>query len=137
MRLNPHLHFKGTCAEAFKFYAATLGGKVTFSITYGESSAAAQMPKEIAGQIMHSTLEVGGQTVMGMDAPTDRYHTPQGFNIAVQITDADEAGRVFRALAEGGTVVMPFQQTFWAYRFGMCTDRFGIPWMINCEKAPG
>jgi PhnB protein len=73
---------------------------------------------------------------MGMDSPPDRYLAPQGFNVAVDITDPDEAGRAFRALAEGGTVTMPFQQTFWAHRFGMCTDRFGIPWMINCEKSP-
>jgi PhnB protein len=136
MRVNPHLHFKGNCAEALRSYATTLGGTVTFSMTYGESPAATQMPKEMAGQIIHSRLEIGGQVLMGMDSPPDRYSTPQGFNVAVEIADPDEAGRVFRALAEGGTVTMPFQQTFWAHRFGMCTDRFGIPWMINCEKAP-
>jgi PhnB protein len=136
MRVSTHLHFKGNCAEALRFYATTLGGKVSFSMTYGESPAAAQVPKDMAGQIIHSRLDIGGQTLMGMDAPPDRYRTPAGFNVSVEITDPDEAGRVFRALAEGGTVTMPFQQTFWAHRFGMCTDRFGTPWMINCERAP-
>jgi PhnB protein len=136
MRVNPHLHFKGNCAEALRTYATTLGGKVTFSMTYGESPAATEVPKEMAMQIIHARLEFGTQLLMGMDAPPDRYLAPQGFNVAVDITDPDEAGRAFRALAEGGTVTMPFQQTFWAHRFGMCTDRFGIPWMINCEKAP-
>lgn len=137
MHLNTQLAFRGNCAEALRFYAATLGGKLTFSMTYGESPAAAHVPKEMASQIIHARLDVAGHTLMGMDAPPDRYHTPQGFDVAVDITDPDEAGRVFRALAEGGSVTMPFQQTFWAHRFGMCTDRFGIPWMINCEKAPG
>jgi len=136
MSVNPHLHFKGNCAEALRFYAATLGGTVTFSMTYGESPAAAQMPREMAGQIIHSRLDIGAHTLMGMDSPPDRYSTPQGFNVSLEITDPDEAGRVFGALAEGGTVTMPFERTFWAHRFGMCTDRFGIPWMINCERPP-
>jgi PhnB protein len=136
MPVNTHLHFKGNCAEALRFYAATLGGTVTFSMTYGESPAAAQVPKDMASQIIHSTVDLGGQSLMGCDVPPDRYRTPQGFNVAVALTDPDQAGRVFCALAEGGNVTMPFQQTFWAHRFGMCTDRFGTPWMINCERAP-
>ena len=81
-------------------------------------------------------MDFGGQFLLGTDPPPERYSAPQGFNVMAHIEDPKEAERVFNRLAERGTVVMPFQQTFWAYRFGMCNDRFGIPWMVNCEKAP-
>ncbi len=72
---------------------------------------------------------------MGADAPPDRYQTPQGFSVAVHLGDAEEAERIFNALANGATVQMPLQETFWALRFGMLVDRFGTPWMINCGKS--
>lgn len=75
--------------------------------------------------------------LLGCDAPSDRYQTPQGFNVMAAVDDPDDAERIFKKLAEGGTISMPCQETFWAHRFGMCTDRFGIPWMVNCEKPLG
>ena len=72
---------------------------------------------------------------MASDAPPGHYEKPQGFSVALQIKDPVEGERIFNALAENGKVQMPFQETFWATRFGMCVDRFGIPWMVNCEKA--
>ena len=61
------------------------------------------------------------------------FNQPQGFSVSISVKDADEAQRIFTALAEGGTVGMPLQETFWAKRFGMLIDRFGTPWMVNCE----
>ena len=136
MQASPHLHFKGNCREAFDFYAATFRGRIAFAMTYGESAAASQTPPEVRGQIIHTRLEFGNQAIMGCDAPGERFHAPQGFNVLVTVQEPAEAERVFNALAQGGSTGMPFTQTFWAYRFGMCTDRFGIPWMVNCEKAP-
>ncbi|MFN2514191.1 MAG: VOC family protein, partial [Pyrinomonadaceae bacterium] len=78
---------------------------------------------------------VGETALLGADAPPDRYETPRGFSVTIQINDPAEADRVFHALAENGTVQMPIQQTFWAALFGMCVDRFGIPWMVNCGQA--
>ena len=72
---------------------------------------------------------------MGSDAPPDRYQQPKGISVALQIKDVKEAERVFHALSENGTITMPMQETFFAARFGMFTDQFGIPWMINSEKA--
>jgi PhnB protein len=72
---------------------------------------------------------------MGSDAPPDQYEPPKGFSIAIGLIDLAQAERIFNALAEKGTVQMPLQQTFWAVRFGMVVDRFGTPWMVNCEKA--
>jgi PhnB protein len=84
---------------------------------------------------MHARLVVGGEVLMGMDATPDRYKEPKGFSVSLQFNDVKEAERVFHALAENGKVGMPLQQTFWAARFGMLVDRFGIPWMINGELA--
>ena len=75
---------------------------------------------------------------MGCDAhPEMPYDGIKGCDVAVHVGAADEAERLFAALSEGGTVQMPIGETFWCVRFGMLTDRFGVPWMINCEKATG
>jgi PhnB protein len=134
MQTSPHLHFKGNCSEAFKFYAETFGGRIGFAMTYGESPAAKHTPPETRNQIIHARLDLGEQILLGCDAPADRYQPPQGFNVMAAVDEPEEAERVFRTLAAEGTITMPFQETFWAHRFGMCTDRFGIPWMVNCAK---
>ena len=71
---------------------------------------------------------------MGSDSPQNREHTPQGFAVNVTTETPAEANRIYAALAEGGQQMMPIAETFWAHRFGMCVDRFGTPWMVNCEK---
>ena len=136
MQASPHLHFRGNCREAFNFYAATLRGRIAFAMTYGESPAASQTPPEVRDQIIHARLEFGDQALMGCDPPRERFQPAQGFNVLLTVQEPAEAERVFVALAREGSISMPFAQTFWAYRFGMCTDRFGIPWMVNCERAP-
>jgi PhnB protein len=95
---------------------------------------AAQMPPEMRDKVMHVSLEAKGATLMGSDAPPDRFKPAQGFAVSVNVDTADEAERIFAALSEGATVGMPIQETFWATRFGMLVDRFGTPWMVNCEK---
>jgi PhnB protein len=136
MKLLAHLHFKGNCREAFEYYAALFGGEIVFAITYGEMPDGANTPAAIRDRIAHARVDFGGEFLLGTDPPDDRYQAPQGFNVTALVETPGEAERVFNQLAEGGKVVMPFGQTSWAYRFGMCNDRFGIPWMINCEKAP-
>jgi PhnB protein len=137
MHTGTHLHFKGRCSEAFRLYAETFDGRIEFSMTYGEAPGAEKVPAEMRGQIIHARLSLGnGQYVLGMDASPDRYHAPQGFNVMADVETPADAERIFNRLAEGGTVTMPFGETFWAQRFGMLTDRFGIPWMINCAKPP-
>lgn len=135
MRLNAHLNFNGQCAEAYKFYEQQLGAKTLFSLTYGASPMAGQFPAEYADKIMHATLEIGETMVMGSDTPPGLYQPPNGFCVALNFEDVAEAERVFNALAENGKVNMPLQQTFWAKRFGMVIDQFGIPWMVNCGEA--
>ena len=131
MQLNPYLSFNGRCAEALAFYEKVLGGKVTFKQTWGESPMAEYMPKEAHNQIIHSRLEVGNSTLMCSDSPPDRYETPKGIGVTLNFNDTAEGERVFNALAEDGSSDMPFQATYWSPGFGMCRDRFGIPWMVN------
>ena len=86
-------------------------------------------------KILHARLIVGSDALMGSDAPPDRYDAPKSFSVSLQIDDPADAERIFHELAENGIVQLPIQQTFWAERFGMLVDQFGIPWMVNCGKA--
>jgi len=133
MRINPYLGFSGQCAEAFQFYADVLGGKIEFTMKYGEMPDMPATPGW-ENKIMHAHLRVGDQDLMGADAPPQMQEKPQGFSVSLHVDEPAEADRVFAALSEGGSTSMPIQETFWARRFGMCTDRFGIPWMVNCAK---
>ena len=137
MRLNPYLRFDGQCADAFRFYERVLGGKIEMMMRYGESPMAADMPRESHERIMHCSMAVAGVSLMGADGPPDGCAT-ETKNAAVMlgVDTPEEAERVFAALSEGGSSQMPMQQTFWSKRFGMVTDRFGTPWMVNCEQAP-
>jgi len=134
MRLNPYLLFNGECEAAFRFYERTLGGKITMMMSFGDSPAADQVPADWRTKILHVTLTVGDQVLQGSDAPPDRYQKPDGFSVSVNVSNVKEAERIFKALAENGTVLMELQETFWARRFGMLVDRFGTPWMINCGQ---
>jgi PhnB protein len=135
VRLNPYLHFNGQCEEAFKFYERCLGGKIGAMITHAGTPAEQHTPAEWRDKIMHARLFIGDDVLMGSDAPPGHYHRPAGYSVSLQIKDPVEGKRVFDALAENGTIVMPFAETFWAAGFGMLVDRFGTPWMVNCEPA--
>ncbi|HEV2389070.1 MAG TPA: VOC family protein [Candidatus Acidoferrales bacterium] len=135
MQVNPHLSFKGDCEAAFKFYEQRLGGKIQFLLTYGASPAAKDVSPEWRDKIIHATLQLGDSILAGVDTPPSHYQDPRGISLTLETKDPAEAERAFAALAEGGEVQMALQETFWAARFGMLTDRFGIPWMVNCGKA--
>ena len=134
MKLNPYLAFDGQCREAFQFYEQTLGGKIVFMQTIGESPMAANMPKESHSRIMHVTLHVDDQVLQGADAPPGQFTKPAGFCVALHFDDATEGERVFKKLAENGKIQMDFQPTFWVKGFGMAIDRFGIPWIVNAGQ---
>jgi PhnB protein len=135
MQLNPYLVFDGRCEQAFKFYAKVLNGEIAAMIPHEGSPAEAHVPAEWRKKIMHARLTVGDKVLMGSDAPPDRYDGGmKGFSVTLGVDEPKEAERVFNALADKGKVTMPIQETFWAHRFGMLTDQFGTPWMINCEK---
>lgn len=134
MQSNPYLGFNGQCEAAFKSYEQLLGGKITFMQAWGDSPACEHMPAEAQGFIMHATLDLGGSTLMGSDSPPGSYEEPRGIHVTLHYKDATEGERIFQSLSEGGKVTMPFQATFFSTGFGMCIDKFGIPWMVHCEQ---
>jgi PhnB protein len=136
MELNTYITFGGQCEAAFRFYERILGGKITMMLTHAETPAVQQVPQDWQGKIMHARLQFGDRSLMACDAPSGRYEAAKGFHVQVGVNDATEADRIYHALAANGRETMPIQETFWAARFGMLVDQFGIPWMINCEKAP-
>ena len=130
-----NLSFRGECETAFKSYEECLGGKITYSLTWGDSPMAKDAPPEWAGKMAHASITIGGVPFSGADPLPQGYEAPRGFTVLLGLSDVAEAEHIFQALAENGTVTMPLQETFWALRFGLVRDRFGIPWGINCEKA--
>jgi PhnB protein len=135
MLLERYLHFDGDCEEAFQFYQQCLGGKIEAMLRHAESPVECSVPKEWKDKIMHARLVIGDIALMGCDAPPSHFEEPKGFSVALMVDDPVEAERIFHALETDGKVRMPLQKTFWATRFGMLTDRFGTPWMINCAQA--
>jgi PhnB protein len=135
MQLNPYLLFNGQCEAAFKFYEKVLGGKIVSMMPHEGTPAATQVPPEWLKKIIHARLVVGDKVLMGSDAPPDRYQETRGFSISLGVDTPAEAERIFQAFSEKGKVNMPMEKTFFAERFGMLADQFGIPWMIICEKA--
>lgn len=135
MKMNTYLFFDGRCEEAFAFYAKLFGGKIEMMLVHEGTPAEGHVPAEWRKKILHARLVIGDNILMASDAPPDHSQKPQGFYVNIGLTDVPEGERLFNALADGGTVRMPFEKTFWAERFGMLVDRFGTPWMINCEAS--
>jgi PhnB protein len=135
MKVSVHLSFNGTCDEAFATYTRILNGTLVYSMRYRDSPQASQVPPDWQEKVYHATIEVGGITILGGDHLLPK-EQPQGFSLVVHPATPDDARRVFDALAEGGVVQMPLDETFWSAAFGVLVDRFGVPWTINCEAAP-
>jgi PhnB protein len=135
MQLNPHLTFNGQCEAAFKYYEKCLGGRIVVMMTYGDSPVAKQTSPGWEKKILHATFALGpGRAFTGGDVPPAAYQEPRGFSVLLAVDTAPEADRIFKMLAEQGTVQMALEETFWALRFGMLVDQFGTPWMIQCGK---
>jgi PhnB protein len=130
--IKPYIDFKGNCEEAVNFYKDKLGAEVLFMGRYGDSPMKGKAPDD---KIMHCTFKVGDSQVMACDSVFEEYPVIVGNNItlAIGVDDVDRADAMFDHLSDGATVIMPMQETFWAKKFGMLTDKFGINWMINCE----
>ena len=143
--VKPYLSFNGNCEEAMNFYVEKLRGEILFMGRWGDSPMADQAPDK-GDKIMHASIKIGDSVVMACDNVFDSGDNPfdssdnqpiigNNISLAYGTDDNAEADRAFEAMSDGGTVVMPIQETFWADRFGMLTDKFGINWMINSEKT--
>ena len=137
MKVISNLVFKGECREAFDFYARVLGGEVTAMFRFGDAPGEAIVGDGWRDRIMHAWMDIGDQSIMGCDAPPAIQQEMGGFSVSVHLTDPAEARRIFDGLAEGGRIATPLEETFWSPAFGLLTDRYGTPWMINTQPAVG
>jgi PhnB protein len=131
----PYLSFDGKCAEAMRFYEKALGGKLELLLKNSDSPMAAQSPKEHADRIMHARLALpGGGMLYGGDSPPQmKYPGIHGVGLTLNFDTVDQATVAFKALSQGGTISMDLQPMFWAKIWGMLTDKFGTPWIVNGE----
>jgi PhnB protein len=136
MKLSPTIafNFDGRCEQAFKFYEQCLDARIAFMLKWGDSPAAGQAPKEWAGKILHGRISIGNTEIVGGDVLPEHYQMPQGCGIILSTDDPSMAERIFNRLAENGTIYLPLEKTFWALRYGVVVDQFGLRWEINCEQ---
>ena len=132
-QLNAYITFNGQCAEAMQFYETALDGKLEAMMKNAQSPMADQVPPGSGDLVMHAKLVLDNGVLMASDAMPGcmPYEGMKGFALTLTYDDASQARDVFARLAEGGTVYMPMESTFWADAFGMLVDRYGTPWSVN------
>lgn len=135
MRISPHLCFDGRYREAMHFYQNVLGGAIETMLTYGETPLAQSTDPRWHDRIVHATLLLGGLELTGVDMPPGSYEPPQGFFVTLTIDGEVRGKAVFDALSEGGSIRLPFQETFWSPGFGVLVDKFDIPWEISSRAV--
>ena len=135
MQTNIYLNFLGNCEEAFKFYEKALGGKFESFATYDSAPADMPITPEFAKKVIHARIRIGDTQIFGSDAPPDRAGKMGGFSVSLTIDNVAEAEKAFNAISAGGQTHMPFSETFFAKRFGMAVDKFGVPWMVACQPV--
>ena len=135
MQVQPYLFFDGRCAEALDFYRQAVGADILMAMRFKESPDREMVAPGTEDKIMHATLRIGDATIFASDGRCEGRPSFQGFALSLAARDAREADRLFGALATGGQVQMPLGETFFAQRFGMVADRFGVSWMVIVEKG--
>src|SRR3982750_3862866 len=130
--VQPYLFFGGRCEEAIEFYRKAVGAEVEMLMRFKESPEPHQgLPDCFGDKVMHASVRIGNTTIMASDGRCEGPASFDGFSLSITVPDEAEADRVFAALSEGGLVTMPLEQTFWAPKFGMLTDRFGVAGMVS------
>jgi PhnB protein len=130
MHVQPYLFFDGRCEEALGFYRSALGATDTMLMRFKDSPDPQMCPPGAGDKVMHASFRIGDSEVMASDGQCSGRPSFQGFSLSIAARDEAEAERLFAALADGGQVQMPLTKTFFAARFGMVADRFGVSWMI-------
>lgn len=135
--VQPYLFFGGRCEEAIEFYGKAVGATVQMLMRFNESpEPQPDLPECFADKVMHATLQIGDTVVMASDGRCEGEATFEGFSLSISVPDESDADRVFAALSEGGLVTMPLEKTFWAPKFGMLQDKFGVAWMVAVMHKP-
>ncbi len=134
MQVQPYIFFDGRCDEALKFYEKALGAKVDMLMRFKDAPDQSMVKPESSDKVMHAAVHLGDTQVLMSDGHCQGKANFQGFSLAITAADIAEGERRFNALAEGGQVQMPMAETFFASRFGMVADKFGVGWMVLVEK---
>lgn len=134
MQAHPYLDFNGRCEEAVEFYRRALGAEVTSIHRFKDSPDPQMSGAQTAEKIMHATFRIGENTLMASDGHCDGSPNFQGFSLAINTSNLAEAEKMFTALSDGGQVQMPMMKTFFSPGFGMCSDRFGVKWMVHVTQ---
>jgi len=135
--LQPYLTFGGRCEEAIEFYRKALGAELVMQARFKDAPEPQPgLPDCFEDKIMHATLRIGDTVLMASDGRCEGQATFEGFSLSIAVPDEPEAERVCAALGEGGLVTMPLAKTFWAPKFGMVQDRFGVSWMVSVMHKP-
>jgi PhnB protein len=139
MYATPYLFFQGNCAEALRYYEKVLGARVMMTMKYGDSPAKEHVSKDLHDKVIHASMMIGNTIVMASDdgMPDQAASKPAGYSLTLSVETPAVAEKVFNGLADGGTVTMKLDKTFFAERFGSVHDRYGVRWMIICEKSLG
>jgi len=136
MSVQPYLFFGGRCEEALEFYRSALGAEIVMLSRFKDAPDPGMSQPATAEKIMHASFRVGETLLMASDGRCEGEPQFEGFSLSIVVPDEGVAERAFNALAEGGKVEMPLAQTFWAQKFGMLEDRFGVGWMISVQHKP-
>ena len=134
MKLTTHLHYGGNCAEALRFYEEHLGAKILFSMTYEQMPEPKNIPPGCEQGVLHASIRIADATIMAGDAPADRFQPMRSAYLALSVDSDEEAERIYALLTDGGEIILPMAETFFALRFAMLRDKFGILWMIIHER---
>ena len=130
MKLITYLNFGGNCAEAFHFYEEHLGGKILTSMKHGESPIATNTPPGWENKVLNATIQLGETVLMGADIPPNLFKPMRSVYMTLMIDTKEETERVYKLLVDGGEVLMPLSEQFFAGAFAQCRDRFGVNWML-------
>ncbi|MFM0321344.1 VOC family protein [Caballeronia glebae] len=132
MQLDTYIFYHGDCAAALELYQAAFGAQIATLLRFRDAPDGGNAPPDWADKIMHGVFFVGDRAIMVSDGQHGQPHKSySGFTMSITADDAQSGERAFNLLAEGGSVLTPWQSTFWTQGFGMLTDRFGVPWLIN------
>jgi PhnB protein len=134
MRVNTYLNFGGNCAEALRFYEEHLGGKILMTMTYGEMPEPKNFPPGMDKAVLHARIVLGDTALMACDAPPERFQPMRSAYITLGVDSIEEAERIHALLSDGGEIFMPMGETFFAHRFSMLRDKFGVLWMVIHER---
>jgi len=132
MKLNTYVNFAGTCAEAFRYYEKHLGAKAGLMMTHQQAPDQSRVNPEWKDAVLHARISLGGSELMGADIPNAQ--PMRSAYLSLNVDSDTEAERIYAALSDGGQILMPIEETFFASRFGQVRDRFGINWMILHER---